>query len=725
MHSRLFRKYALLFAGVVAAALVVSGLLEILFSYQDQRRSLEILQREQARFAAERIGQFVKDVEEQIAWTLNRHDYTSSDNDRRIDALRLLRQAPAVTEITLIDSAGREQVKVSRVAPDVVGSGLDRSEHSAFGAALGQKPYYGPVYFRYGSEPYMTIGIAGNRVSAGVTIAEINLRFVWDTLEQIRIGRTGRVYVTDVKGALIAHPDISLVLSQPNMSAVPHIRAASVENAGVDAQNSIGITGDKVIASSGRILGPGWLVFLEMPVQEAYAPVYASLLRSGVVLSIAIGVALGVGFFLARKMTGPIADLSEATARIGAGDLKYRVNIPTGDELESLGNNVNSMAESLQLSYATLEQKVMERTRQLAAAASARSRLLAIASHDLRQPLHALGLFVGQIRSGHEAEEALDKAESALSVMNELFDALLDISKLDSGIVHPVVLPFPVSPMFDRLGAIFQPQALHKGLSLRIVPTRFWIRSDPVILQRILINLVSNAIRYTETGGVVIGCRRQGGDVRIEVHDSGPGIAASDLENIFREFVRLNQPTDSRGLGLGLALVDRLTRLLGHELTVNSIEGHGSCFGVLAPEAPRGVSPLRLQAPVPSTFRGQTVVVIDDDIMICEAMRGLLQGWGCRVCTINTWPDTAALDSLDVPPAFVVADYSLGDGVTGIDAIAALRQRYGTSMPAMLISGDTTGDAKHRAAESGVIMLRKPVTPMALRAVLVRSLSAG
>jgi len=727
MRSRLFRKYAALFAGVVAAALIANGLLDIFFSYRDQRRFLLQLQREQARFAAQRIGQFVKDVEEQVAWTLNLRDYAMSREDRRIEALRLLRQAPAVTEIALIDSIGREQVKVSRLAPDVVGSELDRSDDSAFGATFAQKRYYGPVYFRYGSEPYMTLGVASNRDSVGVTVAEINLRFVWDILEQIRIGQNGRVYVTDSRGALIAHPDISLVLSQPNVSGVPHVRAAFADAIDQEGQSSIGLAGDKVIAASGRIPGPGWLVFIEMPFWEAYAPVYASLLRSGALLALAIGVALGIGFILARRMTGPIAALSEATARIGAGDLTHRVFVRTGDELEVLGNNVNVMAESLRESYSNLEQKVEDRTRQLAAAAAARSRFLAIASHDLRQPLHALGLFVGQLRrSGPDAKTALDKTESALTAMNELFDALLDISKLDSGIVQPAIVHFPASALFERLGAIFEQQARRKGLSLRIVPTRLWLRSDPVLLERILTNLVANAVRYAETGGVVVGCRREGSNARIEVHDSGPGIPPSELGNIFREFVRLNQPAqDSHGLGLGLAVVERLTKVLAHELAVNSIEGRGSCFSVSVPTAPPETDPLTPQVPAAHAFHGQAVVIIDDDAMTREGMRGLLEGWGCSVCTLGSWPDTAELGALRAPPTLVIADYSLGNGNTGVDAIDALRMHYGTSIPALLISGDTTGNAERDAGAGKLLLLRKPVSPMALRAVLIRTLAQG
>jgi signal transduction histidine kinase/CheY-like chemotaxis protein len=727
MRSRLFRKYAVLFAGVVAAALIANGLLDIFFSYRDQRRFLLQLQREQARFAAERIGQFVKDVEEQVAWTLNLRDYAMSREDRRIEALRLLRQAPAVTEIALIDSIGREQVKVSRLAPDVVGSELDRSDDNAFGATFGQKRYYGPVYFRYGSEPYMTLGVASNRDSVGVTVAEINLRFIWDILEQIRIGQNGRIYVTDSRGALIAHPDISLVLSQPNVSGVPHVRAAFADAIDQEGQGSIGLAGDKVIAASGRIPGPGWRVFIEMPVWEAYAPVYASLLRSGALLALAIGVALGIGFILARRMTGPIAALSEATARIGAGDLTHRVFVRTGDELEVLGNNVNVMAESLRESYSNLEQKVEDRTRQLAEAAAARSRFLAIASHDLRQPLHALGLFVGQLRRpGPDAKTALDKTESALTAMNELFDALLDISKLDSGIVQPAIVHFPACALFERLGATFEQQARRKGLSLRIVPTRLWLRSDPVLLERILINLVANAVRYAETGGVVVGCRRQGSNVRIEVHDSGPGIPPSELGNIFREFVRLNQPAqDSHGLGLGLAVVERLTKVLAHELAVNSIEGRGSCFSVSVPTAPPETGPLTPQVPAAYAFHGQTVIIIDDDAMTREGMRGLLEGWGCSVCTLGSWPDTAELGTLRAPPTLIISDYSLGNGTTGVDAIEALRMHYGISIPALLISGDTTGNAERDAGAGKLLLLRKPVSPMALRAVLIRTLARG
>jgi signal transduction histidine kinase len=293
----------------------------------------------------------------------------------------------------------------------------------------------------------------------------------------------------------------------------------------------------------------GWLVFAELPVDEVYAPLYQALARSGALLLAGLTLAILAALFLARRMVVPIQTIRAGAARIGSGDLAQRISITIGDELEALAEQLNRMAEQLQDSYAGLERKVEERTHQLALANLAKSRFLAAASHDLRQPMHALGLFVAQLH-GHvtspDGSRVVDRIDEALIGMNELFNALLDITKLDAGALTPTIGEFPIAELLGRIASTFAPVAQEKGLSIHSVPSSAWVRSDPVLLERIVLNLVSNAVRYTAAGGIVVGCRYRKDLLRIEVWDSGPGIPPEQQRKIFGEFYRLaHTPTKS------------------------------------------------------------------------------------------------------------------------------------------------------------------------------------
>src|ERR687894_1921896 len=228
----LFRKYVGLFVAVVSLALLINGGPEIWFSYQEHKGPLIRIQREQAEAAAAKIGQFIKEIENQLGWTTQLPWSASTVEQRRFDGLRLLRQVPAITELSMVDAAGKEQLRVSRLAMDVVGSGLDLSKEPKFTETVVRKVYYGPVYFRRESEPYMTLALAGTRRDAGVSIAEVNLKLIWEVISKIRVGERGHAYVVDANGRLIAHPDISLVLRNTDMSGLAQVRAARAGEAG-------------------------------------------------------------------------------------------------------------------------------------------------------------------------------------------------------------------------------------------------------------------------------------------------------------------------------------------------------------------------------------------------------------------------------------------------------------------------------------------------------------
>ncbi len=367
-RGKLFRKYVALFLAVVCVALLTSGLSEVWFSYQEHKASLIRIQREQAEAAAAKIGQFIKEIESQIGWTTQLPWSAGTLEQRRFDGLRLLRQVPAITELAQLDATGHEQLRVSRLAMDVVGSQADFSKDPKFIDALAHKVYYGPVYFRRESEPYMTVALAGTRRDAGVSVAEVNLKLIWDVVSQIKVGQHGQAYVVDAQGRLIAHPDISLVLRNTDLSRLAQIRAARTTGAPLapdQVQEAQDLQGRRVFTAHAPVDPLGWLVFVELPADEAYAPLYASIERSGALLGGALVFAFLAGTFLARRMVGPIQALRAGAARIGGGDLSQRISIKTGDELEALADQFNDMAGRLQESYADLEKKVEIRTQEL------------------------------------------------------------------------------------------------------------------------------------------------------------------------------------------------------------------------------------------------------------------------------------------------------------------------------------------------------------------------
>ena len=368
LRSRLFFKYIALFVAVVSLALIANGAFEVWFSYQEQKTSLVRIQREQAQAAAGKIGQFIQEIESQVGWTTQLPWSAGTLEQRRFDALRLLRQVPAITELAEIDATGHEQLRVSRLAMDVVGSNADVSKEPAFTEAVAHKVYYGPVYFRRESEPYMTLSLAGTRRDAGVSIAQVNLKLIEDVLAQIKSVGHARAYVVDAQGRLIAHPDISLVLRNTDMSQLAQVRSARAAGANSSAeqvQEAIDIQGQKVLTAYATVAPLGWLVFVETPIEEAYAPLYASIERTGLVLLGALALAFIAGMFLARRMVVPIQALRAGAARIGSGDLSQRIAIKTGDEVEALADQFNDMAGRLQESYAGLERKVELRTHEL------------------------------------------------------------------------------------------------------------------------------------------------------------------------------------------------------------------------------------------------------------------------------------------------------------------------------------------------------------------------
>ena len=406
--------------------------------------------------------------------------------------------------------------------------------------------------------------------------------------------------------------------------------------------------------------------------------------------------------------------------------LMFLISITVPSLLLSADVDVRKKAEeSLRRAQIDLERKVAERTQELELANAAKSRFLAMASHDLRQPLHALGLFVAQLRTplkSGERTKTIERVDATRKEMDEMFKSLLDISRLDAGILTPKITEFPIARLLQKIETRFDQATREKGLRLRVRRSDAWVRSDAMLLERILLNLVSNAVRYTLRGGIIVGCRRRGEMLRIEVWDSGPGIPEDQKQNIFGEFFQLPAPERSRygGLGLGLAIVDRLRLLLNHQIDLASTVGRGSRFAILVPMADEGVTSTEpVDSPAAFAVEGKVILVIADAPIVLEGTGGLLGKWGYSVLTAGS--DEAALIRLaerQQRPDLIISDYHLASGKTGIRAIEQINAAFGSSIPAILISGDTAPEPLRDAKDRGYILLHKPVDPMRLRAVM-------
>jgi len=382
--------------------------------------------------------------------------------------------------------------------------------------------------------------------------------------------------------------------------------------------------------------------------------------------------------------------------------------------------------------------EIQETSRKLDLANQAKSRFLAAASHDLRQPMHALSLFVGQLgasRTPADRGALVQRIEEAVGSLSDLLDQLLDLSKLEAGAVQAVQEEFAIRDTLAAIETQFAPLARAKGIVVRVHATDAWASSDPLLVQRVLLNLVANAVRYTDRGGVLIGCRRRVDRLRIAVWDTGCGIADERREDVFREFVQLAperrlvsgiEKALGRGLGLGLAIVARLADLLGTRIELVSRVGRGSMFAFELPvgtasarRARTAAAPLRV-----ASLRGVFAVVVDDDEAARTGTCGLLRSWGCLTLAAASGDEAIAqLSTHDRPPDLIVCDYRLGPSENGLEAIARIRESGAQDVPAIVVTADTATEVANAARTAGIPLLHKPVSPVKLRALLAQVLA--
>jgi signal transduction histidine kinase len=440
---------------------------------------------------------------------------------------------------------------------------------------------------------------------------------------------------------------------------------------------------------------------------------------------------------LGRAVLRPILRVSDMVERIGRGELSARAEVPPDDPLRDLQLGLNQMAQRLESGRDEMEQRIAsatlalrEKKEEAETATLAKSRFLAAASHDLRQPTHALGMFVarlGQLPHTEETKSLIGNLESAVQAMQDLLDGLLDISRLDAMAVQVQLRPFALADIFEQVRSDLALEAAEKGLRLRVRSTGVDLLSDPHLLHRILLNLVGNGVRYTRNGGVLLACRvaADARYARIEVWDSGIGIAPEHHQAIFKEFYQVGNLERDRGkgLGLGLNIVERTAQLLGHRMHMCSRPGMGTRFSIEVPLAPIGATINRTSAPgtmSAADLAGLVVLVIEDDAMARDGLVSLLLSWGSVVVAAEGLATAQQQLGYGVTPDLIISDYRLRGRENGIDTVHQLRAAAGHAIPACLMSGDTDPSLMQAAKDAGLTLLHKPVRPAKLRSLIRR-----
>lgn len=600
-------KFAVAFVGLVTLVLSINGAVDLTLNFQEAKDNAITVQREKARAAAESVEAFVSEIENQIGWTTRAEWRRISPEQQRYDFIRLMRQAPAITEVSYLDPSGREQLRVSRLEPDVIASGKDFSTAPRFTQALKDKTWFGPVYFRRGSEPYMTVAVAHAGRDPGVTVAEVNLKLIWDVVSAIHNGESGYAFVTTSTGRLIAHPDLSLVLRDTDLSMLPEVAAALPgKGGGRDFEIASWLDGSLVLAAHDAVPRLGWIVFVQLPLREAMQPLIESVIQTLALMGLGVLMAAIAGTFLARRMVVPIRQLEDGAERFGAGDLSERIVIRTGDEIETLAQRFNAMAGRIQESYETLEAKVEERTRDLnkslddlqktqsrlvqSEKLASLGQLTAGIAHEIKNPLNFVNNFASlskelvdelceMLQAAALDPDTRAEADEVAELLRNNLDKVVQHGKRADSIVKNMLLhsrtgsgdhrPVDINALVEESlnlayhGARAAKPSFNVTLERDLDPAAGMADIYPQEITRVLLNLMSNGFYATEkkreqaepgyAPTLSVATRARGDTVEIRVRDNGTGIPDSVKAKMFDPFFTTKPAGEGTGLGLSLS----------------------------------------------------------------------------------------------------------------------------------------------------------------------------
>jgi two-component system NtrC family sensor kinase len=590
-RGRLRPKFVLVFTTVVCVALISTATFEVLFSFQDRKAALIRIQHEQAEAAASEIAEFMRNIEEQLAWTTHEPWTTTMPDQQSLDLWRMmLRQVPAITDLSLLDGSGRERLRVSRLSLDEVDSRLDFSKDPKFLEAQTGRPYRSPVYFRGGSEPYLTISLRAR--NASVSVAEVNLKFIWDVVSQIKVGEHGQAYVVDGQGRLIAHPDISMVLRNTDLSNLAQVQAARSDTAGPTESTQLAkdTYGRKVLTASAAIAPLDWTMLVELPVGEAYAPLYSLILRVSILLLVGLLLAFIADLFLVRWIVQPLEQLEKVVSTVRrTKDYTLRVDRKSDDEIGRLAVAFNEMLSELSAAREreSSEQFELARVSRLTTMGA----MTASIAHEINQPLAAIAANANAgLRWLSRPTPDIDEVHAALKRINN--DAHRASEVIQS--VRSIFKKAPqqgalvdVNGVIEEVLSLVHAELISSHVSIRsdLLQDLPKVRADRVQLQQVILNLITNAIEAMGSAEgrqrllIVTSQRQEPSSVLVTVQDNGPGIDPDARGRIFDAFFS----TKSSGMGMGLFICRSIVEAHGGHLWATPAEPGGTIFHLVLP----------------------------------------------------------------------------------------------------------------------------------------------